>query len=139
VVQAYEALWQGQDVERRAWLAHRAGATRTYAGPSCYPAPEASFASYPTSLLGDQDRLTADPDARLRLDWLPPATPTSSAAAGRTDRHEVIAAVLDRAAAPAALEELDEILAAHGVEHSAGRATIGWMLKYGLLRVEAGA
>jgi glycosyltransferase involved in cell wall biosynthesis len=139
VVQAYESLWQGQDVERRAWLTHRAGVTRTYAGPSCYPALEASFASYPTALLGDQDRLTADPDARLRLDWLLRATLTSYAAAGRTDRHEVIAAVLDQAAAPTALVELDAVFAAHGVEHGAGRATIGWMLKYGLLRVEAGA
>jgi hypothetical protein len=80
----------------------------------------------------------ADPDARLRLDWLLRATLTSYVPAGRTDRQEVLAAVLDRAAEPATLGELDQLFAERGVEHGAGRATLGWMLKYGLLRVADG-
>src|SRR5262249_33100154 len=53
VVRAYEELWRDQERERQSWLAAGAGRVRTYPGPAASPAPEHTFAGYPTELLED--------------------------------------------------------------------------------------
>ena len=63
-------LWREQEAERRPPLAAREGRRGGPSGPACYPSPEHSFASYPTAMIGEQDRLVADEDARERLHWL---------------------------------------------------------------------
>ena len=133
VIRAYERLWEGQEEERRAASA-RGQERRPHPGPACYPAPEHTYAAYPTALLGDDDRVVADEDARERLTWLLGLPLTNYVAERRSADPEVLRSVLAAAASPRTLAELDGVLAGAGVRRVPGRATLAWMLKYGLLR-----
>jgi glycosyltransferase involved in cell wall biosynthesis len=134
VVRAYEQLWQSQEAERLDHLHHREGLRKTYGGPACYPAPEHSFAGYPTALLSDTDLVVADPDGAEQLEVLGSSTLTNYVPFSRVVNSTVLRAVLDAAAEPCPLAELDGVLSQAQVSHGAGRATIAWMMKYGLLR-----
>ena len=60
VIQAYEKLWLEQDRERQAQV--KVGKpVRRGLGPAYYPAPEVSFAGYPTFMLGDDARVVSTP------------------------------------------------------------------------------
>jgi glycosyltransferase involved in cell wall biosynthesis len=135
VILAYEALWASQDAERRARLAAAgrapAGAGR---GPSCYPEPLVSFAGYPTRRLDAADPVVAAPAAEAELPALLAAPLTSHAADRRVTDAAVLVALLARAAVPRPLADLDGVLARAGASPRAARATIAWLLKYGLLR-----
>ena len=48
------------------------GPRRRGPGPARYPAPEFSFAGYPSACLTDADRVQAMPDAEALLDPVPP-------------------------------------------------------------------
>jgi glycosyltransferase involved in cell wall biosynthesis len=135
VIQSYEELWRGQEAERQAWLARRGTAPPAGRGPACYPAPEDSFAGYPTRLLREGDALAAVGGAERRLPRLLSMPLTSYEATGRTTDATIIRTILIAAATPCLLGQLDALFRQAGVGHSAGRATLGWMLKYGLLRV----
>jgi hypothetical protein len=65
VIKAYEALWRGQEAERLAHIARAAGQEKRYQGPPLYPAPETSFANYPTACL------------TIRICCRPPPAPTA--------------------------------------------------------------
>ncbi|MBX6312652.1 MAG: glycosyltransferase family 4 protein [Isosphaeraceae bacterium] len=141
IIRAYEQLWNRQEAERQAVLARRPGPARpaTSAGPACYPAPDHAYAGYPTALLQDEDRLVADENARERLHWFLDLPLTNYVASERTADPDRIRAVLTAAETPRALVELDEVLARAGIGRIAGRATLAWMLKYGLLRPAPGS
>jgi hypothetical protein len=139
IVRAYEELWHRQEAERQARLAHQRGQRKTYAGPACYPAPEYSFASYPTAILEENARVTADPNGPQRLDTLLALAMTNYVAPSRSADPTVLRAVLAAAASPASIAGLDGVLGRLGVPHVTGRATLAWMLKYGLLRLEPNA
>jgi glycosyltransferase involved in cell wall biosynthesis len=134
VVRAYEELWLDQDAQRRDFLARHPGAARPCPGPACYPAPEVSFAGYPTELLGEDARLEAAPGAE---DGLGPALAlavTNYARERRLGDEAALRALLAQAKTPRTLSELDAILRRLGVAPGSGRATVAWLLKYGLLR-----
>jgi glycosyltransferase involved in cell wall biosynthesis len=135
VVRAHEELWARQDAERRAFLARRPAAARGYAGPACYPAPEDSFASYPTAILEGTAVVRAADDAPGRLAVLLRHPLTNYSLGFRTNSPEVLTAVLSAAGRPARLDELDGVFAGHGLGLATARATLGWLLKYDLLRV----
>ncbi|MFO0796474.1 MAG: glycosyltransferase family 4 protein [Gemmataceae bacterium] len=124
VVAAYEALWadQAREFAARPPRAH---------GPVRYPPPEVSFAGYPTAWLTDDDALAAAPDAAPRLAALLAMPLTNLAAASRCADPAALAALL--AAAPASVGDLARTLEARGVPAEAARATVAWLLKYGLL------
>jgi hypothetical protein len=133
VIGACEALWLGQEEERRAFLARPA-----HRGPASYPALEHSFAGYPTRWLGEGDRVQAVSQMQAHLPRLLALPLTSHAAERRVRDATLLQRVLAEAAAPRTLAELDEVLQKAGAGGETGRATLGWLLKYGLLEVVEG-
>ena len=123
-----------QEAERsrgsRRLLAYRR--RRDSAGPAAYPAPERTFAAYPTRWLDGGDRVVRAPGASDSLDVLL-AMPLTHHAPGRrvTDAGLLRAAF---ALLPCSVEDLDRFWSQSGVDHGVGRATLAWMLKYDLLR-----
>jgi glycosyltransferase involved in cell wall biosynthesis len=134
VVQAYEELWRSQEAERQAFVAHQSAPVRPRPGPVCYPAPEETFAGYPTRILGDDDLVEAAPDAQTRLALMRSLPLTSYAGEQRSSEEKILLAILTEPAQARTIAQLDSVLAGLGVGHHHGRATLAWMLKYGLLR-----
>jgi hypothetical protein len=137
-VHAYERLWAELEVERQAFVA-RGGGRRPSAppGPACYPALDHSFASYPTAILGGDTLLRAAGDAAARLETLLGHPLTGYAPEGRCAAPELLTAALAVAERPVRVADLDAAFGESGVGLPAARATVGWMLKYGLLEVVA--
>ena len=138
IIRAYEQLWHDLDAERSAQAGAGAGTGaesspwRGSSGPAAYPAPERTFAGYPTRLLGPDDRIAPATGAGDVLESLL-AMPLTHHAPGR----RVADAALLRAAlaeAPCSVDDLDRFWSRSGVEPSLGRATLAWLLKYDLLR-----
>jgi glycosyltransferase involved in cell wall biosynthesis len=138
VIQAYEELWRTQEAERLA-AAQAPAPRRTFLGPACYPAPEDSFGGYPTRVLDGIASVAAPADAGSRLRTLLSHPLINYGGEGRSSDETALRRVLAAAAAPCALSALDAVLAQAGVAPSAARATVAWMLKYGLLRMVPGA
>ncbi len=134
VVRAYEALWHDQDRERREWLARGEGRRAAHLGPSLYPAPEDTFAGYPTYLLDDGDRLRADEGSPARLEQLLKLAWVSYVVGERVPSAALRGAVA-AAASPRTVAELAGALGRAGVAPATGRLALAWMLKYGLLHV----
>jgi hypothetical protein len=59
---------------------------------------------------------------------------TNHARVRRPADSRLLRAAIERV--PCTVADLDRFLAESGVEHGVGRATIAWMLKYDLLRVD---
>jgi glycosyltransferase involved in cell wall biosynthesis len=130
VVKAYEQLWGEQDAERQARLA---AAVSSSPGLPWYPAPEISFAGYPTLWLADDDRVVTVPGAVNELPRLL-ALSLCTYAGGRVQDEATLHAVLEEAASPRRLGDLVGLLRAGGITLGSARATLAWMLKYGVLR-----
>jgi glycosyltransferase involved in cell wall biosynthesis len=140
VVAAYEELWRQQDACRREEVrraredtARPATAPPFRTGPACYPPPEVSFAGYPTHLLGGDDRVCAAAGAAQELPRIA-ALPLCNYAGGRVKGEGELRALLLSASAPRSLAELTAGLVRQGVGAGTARATLAWLLKYGLLR-----
>lgn len=125
VVRAYDALWQSQEAERRAHLAH----ARPFAAPAMYPDVETSFAGYPSRWLSGDDLVVAG--SAEALDRFLTMPLTHHVPEHRVADPQILRAIL--AAAPATIAHLDATFHGFGVPHGIGRATLAWMLKYGLL------
>jgi glycosyltransferase involved in cell wall biosynthesis len=134
IIRAYEALWQSQDEERQAHAARSEGPQRTGLGPACFPAPEHAFAGYPTAVLPDETRLQAAENAQEKLEAFLGLTVANYVADSRPKDPAVFRAVLDAAATPRTIAELEDVLRAAGAERGR-RATLVWLLKYGLVRI----
>ncbi len=129
IIGAYERLWADQEAERSS--RERSG-SRAIDGPSAYPAPERTFAGYPTIWLEGRDRIESTPGAGDAVDELL-AQPLAHHAPGRrAPDTELLRAAIART--PCSVGDLDEFWSAAGIEHGIGRASIAWMLKYDLLR-----
>lgn len=139
IVRRYEELWRDQDERRHSSAQAGTAASdelrrRSPAGPAAYPDPERSFAGYPTHMLDAGDRLAPGPGpgetVGIRL-----ALPLTHHAPGRrADDPGLIRAAIART--PCTLADLDNFWSAAGVDRGIGRATVAWMLKYDLLRVD---
>lgn len=137
IIAAYERLWAELDEARRAHaVASRDRPPRWSGpdGPAMYPAPERSFAGYPTRILDDDDRVAAGPRASEALEVLLAIMLTNHARVRRPADAAPLRAAIDRA--PCSIADLDRVMAEAGIEHGLGRAAIAWMLKYDLLRVD---
>ena len=131
VIHAYETLWAEQ---RRELVRHRL-ARAPATGPVQYPAPERSFVAYPSVWVDDTDRVQSASDATARLASLLAMPLTNHAADRRCSDRVAITELLRGAAAPRMVGELAAALERAGIEPNAARATIAWLLKYGLLAV----
>jgi glycosyltransferase involved in cell wall biosynthesis len=138
VVRAYESLWRTQETERQArhLVAPTTGPRR---GPARYPVPEVSFAGYPTEVVEAADELQAVAGAQTLLERLLATPMTNLAGHCRVQQAGTLRELLARADAPRSVAELDQELARSGASPPAGRATLAWMLKYGLLHLARSA
>jgi len=131
VINSYEQLWRDQEAERSAQT-HSGSGSSPRRGPAAYPAPERTFAGYPTRRLEGADRLAAAPGACEALDNLLAMPLTHHAAGSRVTDPALIRAAL--ALAPGSIDDFDRLWSRSGIERAVGRATLAWMLKYDLLR-----
>jgi glycosyltransferase involved in cell wall biosynthesis len=134
VVRSYEALWDSQEAQRLEWLG-AASSVAARPGPAVYPAPEISFAGYPTRLLAEADRLAVVSGAEAQIERLFALPLLTHAADRRAGDPATLRSVLSAASRHCTVADLDTMFFYAGTTHGAGRATIAWMLKYGLLRV----
>jgi glycosyltransferase involved in cell wall biosynthesis len=126
VIRGYEDLWAEQEREVRAWKA-----IRPLTGPAMYPAPEQSFAGYPTVWLSDADRVQA---TGIPADVFLRSPLTNFVGDRRSSDPKIIATILEMAAPAIPVRDLATELECIGLTPTAARATIAWLLKYGLLR-----
>lgn len=138
VVRAYESLWVEMDAERVARLAAGDVARSPTTGPARYPAPEVAFAGYPTHWVEDDDRLTCPDPKSDRLQRVLAHIACSYTPFNRTIEPDVLRRVMELAADPTPVARLDEVFTEAGLVRSVGRASIAWLMKYGLL-VPAGS
>lgn len=144
IVRAYESLWAQQEQERQRFEAGKRLTLRRSrradplpngtVGPALYPAPEQSFAGYPTRWLNDNSRLITAPSALARLGPLLHLPLTSHEADSRTTDVSVLRALCETARPGCSLQQLEAQLLDQSLGTARARATLAWMLKYDLLR-----
>jgi glycosyltransferase involved in cell wall biosynthesis len=127
VIRAYEELWLDQERE----LAKATPAAP--AGPVRYPPPDVSFAGYPTGWLDDGSLVAATPGSEAGLAPRLGLPLTNLVAHRRSADPAVLADLLRSAVDPRPVGELAGALEAKGLGPEAARATVAWLLKYGLL------
>jgi glycosyltransferase involved in cell wall biosynthesis len=135
IVRAYEALWTRQEKERLGYLGQLSTPAPFLQRPECYPPLEHTFASYPTCLLHQDSRVQTVPGAEARLAGLLAEPLTSYAAATRCTDVRILRTILESAPVPRRLADLDTAFSIAGVNQATGRATVAWLLKYGLLQL----
>ena len=133
VLRSYERLWAEQEAERRSRASRGGDRPAATTPPACVPDPETACASFAAAVVGAADRLVADEHARERLDWLLKLPLTSYAAGRRVTDTAALRELLGFAAEGRRLDAFDGHFADRGVAPTTGRATIAWLLKYGLL------
>jgi glycosyltransferase involved in cell wall biosynthesis len=135
VIRAYEELWRDQDRERRECVTRVSPSSTGSLGPPCYPAPEVSFARYPSHLLRENARVETAPGAAAKLQTMLAHPLTNYAPEWRLADADSLHIILETANRPCALSDLDVVLSSWGISLARGRATVAWLLKYGLLRL----
>lgn len=131
VIAAYETLWKSQEVERRARAARSGGKRRS----KCPPVEQA-YAGYPTDLLPGDVSLAAVPGGADRLDTLLALPLTNYAERRRVREAAALREVLAAAGQGCPMSQLDRVLEKAGANRVTSRATLAWLLKYGLLKVQ---
>ena len=131
IIPRYEELWQWQETECARVAAMEPALRQSLA---CYPAPEISFADYPTRLLDEDAILQAVPAAETRLHRLMNVAVTSYGHSRSRDPF-VVRNLLDAARSPQTIRQLDRVARQAGLNYQTGRATLAWMLKYSLLEM----
>jgi hypothetical protein len=135
IVAAYESLWRAQEQERQKQHEQaRAGRCPTPPGPAKYPAPEHSFAGYPTRWLTNDDLIVTTTQAESRLSDLLALPISNYAGHRRSTDANLIADLMQRAAHPQRLGNLRQQLQVLGMSAETSDNTLAWMLKYGLLQ-----
>lgn len=129
VIRAYESLWAEQERE----VTNRGRGSQRTPAPAQYPAPEVSFAGYPTRWLGDADLVQAVPGGG-EVSVLA-AFPLTNVIPDRRFRDlGTIEALLKQSERPRSVGDLASELERAGADATVARATVAWLLKYGLLR-----
>lgn len=126
VIRAYENVWEEQARQVKVIGGRRFG-------PALYAAPEVSFASYPTTWLSDDTRLRSTAlatDSFIKFLEMPL---TNLVSERRCRDPRLIARLLNDSSQSRKLGELVNQLESVGIGHVESRATIAWLLKYGLL------
>jgi hypothetical protein len=136
VIAAYETLWRDQETQRQdyARLRARSGGSDV---PAHYPPPERSFAGYPTRWLDadSHSQLAVTTGAPAVLEQLLTLPLTNHAAERRVADAGLLRLALARADPSCSVADVDTLFRTAGVDHHRARATLGWMLKYDLIRV----
>lgn len=128
VIRSYEALWREQEREVLAWKP-KPSAT----APATYPAPETSFAGYPTKWLTEESLVCTNADAVPSLDAYLYLPLTNLLNDRRCADRATLSRLLQHASEPRTIRALAQELENSGIERTAARATIAWLMKYGML------
>ena len=128
VVRLPEGLWADQERAVRAW---QPPAMR-HAGPTSYPAPEHSFAGYPSAWLDERTAVRPTPGAAEALPTFL-TMPLTNLEGDRRCMDPAPLTALLRATGPRSVGELVADLGRGGVAPGPARATVAWLLKYGLI------
>jgi glycosyltransferase involved in cell wall biosynthesis len=131
VVRAYETLWADQAREVLAWSPSQPA----YSGPAAYPAPEQTFAGYPTEWLVDADQVQANAGAAEVLPTFLMQPLTSVSAERRCRDAKAVADVLRLTAQARSIGDIAGEFERAGADPVQARATVAWLLKYGLLKI----
>ncbi len=132
VIACYEALWKEQDAERRS----KTPDASDPCAPALYPPIERSFAGYPSRWVGFEDFEVARTEhAERDLPLLLSLPLTHHAAESRVSDAPLLFEALAEASPRCSIWSLDALFCAAGVDRRRTRATVGWMLKYDLLRL----
>ncbi len=135
VIKAYEQLWREQESERRTHLKSAPAARRTLGPPwlSCpetLPSPATRHSCSATTIDSYRAARCAGKSGCRFL-----TLPLCSLYAGqRVASESVLRNLLGEAASPKALGELAAHLEKLGTKPGPARATLAWLLKYGLLK-----
>lgn len=135
VIPAYEQFWNEQEVERAAVAEREAGAAKKERVFVRYPALETSFGGHPTRILTASDKIQAVQLAETRIHRLVNMAISSYSAEARCNSPQIIRDLMVAAASPCTFEHLDSMIRQLGISKQVGRATLAWMLKYGLLEI----
>jgi hypothetical protein len=133
VVRLHEGLWADQERGVRAWQP----AAARVPGPACFPAPEHTFAGYPTAWLDHAALLRPAAGAVEALAGFLTMPLTNMEGDRRCMGPVPLTALLKNAAA----RPLGDLVAELGraqVGPGPARATVAWLLKYGLLEAANG-
>lgn len=133
VIGAYERLWRELEAERLDRAVAGPAAEGRPDGPPLCPAPERSFAGYPTAWLGERDRVRSVPGAEVDVERLLSLALTNVEPEARIVDPTILRGILTATRHPWTLDRLDDFVGGFGVSRSASRATVAWMLKYRLL------
>jgi glycosyltransferase involved in cell wall biosynthesis len=133
IIPRYESLWEQQNQERNDWLKHNAGKSPTFVAPALYPPQEISFRSYPSHTAGPDLRVQSFSDAPRRMDVCNRHPLTSYGKMWRCSDAKLLSEVITAASTVATLGQLEEILVKAGVDPITAKATLAWMLKYGII------
>jgi hypothetical protein len=131
VIRAYEALWAEQDRDVREWTP----VARPFFGPAAYPAPEQSFAGYPSAWVSDTDLVRSLPPAASALPTFVTLPLTNISGVRRGRDPQAMANLLRAGGQPRPVSEFASELERTGLDPGEARAMIAWLLKYGLLVV----
>ena len=132
VIDRYEALWKEQDAVRRS----KTDAAIGPRAPALYPPVDRSFEAYPSRWVGFEDQEVAAAELAERvLPQLLSLPLTHHVAESRVSHAPLLLAALEQASPRCSVSSLDSLFRAAGVDSRRARATLGWMLKYDLLRL----
>ena len=129
VIRAFQSLWAEQEQALSTWTKPRSGV-----GPANYVAPEVSFAGYPSAWVTDDDRVQALPDAAEAVITFLQMPLTNLVANRRCTDRDTLVNLLKTAVQAMTTQEVVNALERSGVGPVESRATIAWLMKYGLLR-----
>jgi glycosyltransferase involved in cell wall biosynthesis len=130
VVRLHEAVWADQERAVREW----ARAPRRVPGPACFPAPEHMFAGYPTTWLDDSAVVRPTPGAADAVATFLTQPLTNMVAERRCTDAPALTAVLNDVR-PRTVRDVAGELA---IAAEPARATVAWLMKYGLLEMLPG-
>ena len=133
IIPAYEKLWAEQDAERKLCAARQEQSHPQKAGPAWFPDPEIAFASYPSEILTNDARLAVAEDAAQRLKLFLESSLTNYAPQSRCADIDKLRSILKESPVERTIAEWDAAFAKRSVDKTTSRATLGWLLKYGLL------
>jgi hypothetical protein len=104
----------------------------SFQGPACYPGPEWSFAGYPSDWLDENSMVQAAAHGAAELGPLLRSPLCNYAGKRRVQDETLLRRILAATASPRSVAAIEHLLGEHGVGHLAARATIAWLLKYGV-------
>jgi hypothetical protein len=102
-------------------------------GPAWFPAPEVTFAGYPSVWLDGDSRLRSELAAIPALDEILRSPLTNYFPETRSRDPQLLRAILEAALGGTSVKDIEALGLGFSADPPVSRATTAWLLKYGLL------